>query len=45
MQTLLGITGLVWAQPVADVLSLLLVALLYIFSMRKMKSKMKPATD
>ena len=24
MQTMLGITGLVWAQPVADVLSLVL---------------------
>lgn len=45
MQTLLGITGLVWAQPVADVLSLVLVAVLYVFSMRKMKAKMKPATD
>ena len=44
MQTLLGITGLVWAQPVADVLSLALVAVLYIFTMRKMKTKMNPAT-
>ena len=44
MQTLLGITGLVWAQPVADVLSLVLVAVLYIFTMRKMKAKMNPAT-
>lgn len=43
MQTLLGITGLVWAQPVADVLSLVLVAVLYIFTMRKMKAKMNPA--
>ena len=45
MQTLLGITGLVWAQPVADVLSLVLVAVLYIFTMRKMKAKMNPATN
>ena len=45
MQTLLGITGLVWAQPVADVLSLALVAVLYIFTMRKMKTKMNPATN
>ena len=45
MQTLLGITGLVWAQPVADVLSLVLVAVLYIFTMRKMKAKMNPTTD
>ena len=45
MQTLLGITGLVWAQPVADVLFLALVAVLYIFTMRKMKTKMNPATN
>ena len=45
MQTLLGITGLVWAQPVADVLSLVLVAVLYLFTMRKMKAKMNPTTD
>lgn len=36
---MLGITGLVWAQPVADVLSLVLVAVLYLFTMRKMKAK------
>lgn len=45
MQTLLGITGLVWAQPVADVLSLVLVAVLYLFTMRKMKARMNPATN
>ena len=45
MQTLLGITGLVWAQPVADVLSLVLVEVLYLFTMRKMKTNMKPVTD
>ena len=45
MRTLLGITGLVWAQPVADVLSLALVAVLYIFTMRKMKAKMNPTID
>ena len=44
MQTLLGITGLVWAQPVADVLSLVLVAVLYIFTMRKMKTETISAT-
>ena len=44
-QTLLGITGLVWAQPVADVLSLVLVAVLYLFTMRRMKTNMKPVTD
>ena len=45
MQTLLGITEPVWAQPVADVLSLVLIAVLYIFCMRKMKAKMNPAAD
>ena len=44
MQTLLGFTGLVWAQPVADVLSLVLVAVLYIFTMRKMKTETISAT-
>lgn len=37
MQAMLGINGLALAQPVADVLSLVLVAVLYIFTMRKMK--------
>lgn len=39
MQTLLGITELFWAQPVADVLYLVLVMVLYIFTMQKMKPK------
>lgn len=42
---MLGITGLVWAQPVADVLSLVLVAVLYLFTMRKMKAKIVPAAE
>ena len=37
MQAMLGINGLAWAQLLADVLSLVLVAVLYIFIMRKMK--------
>ena len=44
MQALLDVSGLVWAQPVADVLSLVLVAVLYLFTMRRMKAKMIPAT-
>lgn len=39
MQALLDITGLAWAQPVADVLSLVLVAMLYFFTLRKMKAQ------
>ena len=39
MQALLGITGLAWAQPLADVLSLVLVAVLYFFTLRKMKAQ------
>ena len=44
MQAMLGINGLVWAQPVVDVLSLVLVALLYIFTIRKMKAETISAT-
>ena len=36
LQALLGINGLVWAQPVADVLSLILVIALYFISMRRL---------
>ncbi|MGM9616490.1 MATE family efflux transporter, partial [Butyricicoccus sp.] len=36
LQAMLGITGLIWAQPVADVLSLLLAAVLYFPKYRKM---------
>lgn len=37
LQALLGINGLVWAQPVADVLSTLLVLLLFIRTLKKMQ--------
>ena len=37
LQYFLGITGLVWAQPVADVLSTILVAALYFYTVRKME--------
>ena len=38
LQRLLNITGLAWAQPAADVLSTVLVADLYLYSIRKMES-------
>ena len=37
LQCFLGITGLAWAQPVADVLSTALVAALYLYTVRKME--------
>ena len=36
IQPLLGATGLVWAQPVADILSMVLAAVLYIRTFRKL---------
>jgi len=36
LKALMGITGLVWAQPVADVLSLLIAAVLYLKTANKM---------
>ena len=41
MQVFFGITGLAWAQPVADLLSILLVAVLYVYTIRRMESKTK----
>lgn len=38
MRSLMGITGLVWAQPVADVLSTVLVAVLYVRAVNKTES-------
>ena len=35
LESMLGVTGLVWAQPVADVLSTLLVIGLYVITIRK----------
>lgn len=35
LEAMLGVTGLVWAQPVADLLSTALVAILYIRTMRR----------
>lgn len=39
LQNVLGITGLAWAQPVADLLSVILVAVLYLYTIRKMEYK------
>lgn len=36
LKALLGITGLIWAQPAADMLSLLLAVVLYVPRCRKM---------
>lgn len=41
LQMFLGITGLAWAQPVADLLSTLLVAILYVHTIRRMEHKTK----
>lgn len=35
LQAIIGLTGLVWAQPVADVLSLLITAALFVKTMKK----------
>ena len=43
MQALLDVSGLVWAQPVADVLSLALVAVLVAVTMRRMKAQNQTA--
>ena len=32
----MGVTGLVWAQPLADLLSTALVCLLYCFTLRRL---------
>ena len=36
MKALIGLTGLVWAQPVADIISILIAAALYIRSWRRL---------
>lgn len=36
MQELMGMKGLVWAQPIADVLSLILVTIIYLITSRKL---------
>ena len=42
LQAVMGINGLVWAQPVADVISLILVVILYIIAVRKRSAKDRP---
>ena len=37
LQTAIGMTGLVWAQPVADVLSILIAAILFEKTIKKMQ--------
>lgn len=41
LRTVLGVTGLVWAQPVADILSIALAVILYIIAFKKMISSKK----
>ncbi len=36
LKGLIGVQGLIWAQPVADVLSLTLVVVFYVYSMRRL---------
>ena len=36
MKALIGLTGLVWAQPVADLISIVIAAILYVRSYRKL---------
>lgn len=36
LKAILGLTGLIWAQPVADILSIALAAILYIHTFRKL---------
>ena len=42
MQALIGLTGLVWAQPVADIISIVLAAVLYLRSYRKLSRSCEP---
>jgi len=41
LRAALGVTGLVWAQPVADILSIILAVILYQITFRKMRNNMK----
>ncbi len=38
LKAVLGLTGLVWAQPVADILSILLAAVLYVHTYKKLST-------
>ncbi len=39
LKAVLGLTGLVWAQPVADILSILLAAVLYVNTYKKLSTQ------
>lgn len=39
LKAVLGLTGLVWAQPVADILSILLAAVLYVSTYKKISAQ------
>ena len=42
LKAVLGLTGLVWAQPVADILSILLAAVLYVSTYKKLSLPAAP---
>lgn len=44
LRAALGITGLVWAQPVADILSIILAVVLYNITFKKMRSSTEQQT-
>ena len=44
MKAAIGVTGLVWAQPVADLLSTVLVAVLYLTTVQKMQKSAEKGT-
>jgi len=39
LKTVLGLTGLVWAQPIADILSILLATVLYVNTYKKLSTQ------
>lgn len=44
MKAVIGVTGLIWAQPVADLLSTALVVVLYLTTVQKMQKSAKEGT-
>jgi Na+-driven multidrug efflux pump len=45
LNSLWGMSGLIWAQPIADVLSTILVVFLYCISIRKLERKAAETSD
>jgi multidrug efflux pump len=43
LSSFLGADGLAWAQPVADVLSDIMVCILYFMTLKRMRNTKKPA--